>query len=114
MSTENQVTDLRSLTAVEFVKWASKLFPSEPRDGITVEFLKCGPFMSVLPLCYGDLQNLIDVFQQGKYLAYVDHVTGGHSRTVTVTIQAPEGQACVYPSYATHTFTINATIFEEL
>lgn len=114
MPTPLQINDLRSLTAVEFVAWACKQFPSEPREGVTVEFIKCGPYMSVLPLHYGDLKNLMDAFGQGKYLAYVDHVTGGHSRTITITIQAPEGQAAVYPSYATYTFTINATIFEEL
>lgn len=114
MSTPLQINDLRSLTAVEFVEWACNRFPSEPREGVTVEFIKCGPYMSVLPLHYGDLKHLKDAFRQGKYLAYVDHVTGGHSRAITITIQAPEGQAPAYPSYATHTFTINATIFEEL
>lgn len=114
MSTPLQITDLRSLTAVEFVEWACNRFPSETREGVTVEFIKCGPYMSVLPLHYGDLNHLKDAFRQGKYLAYVDHVTGGHSRTITITIQPPEGQSPAYPSYATHTFTINATIFEEL
>ena len=114
MSTPLRIDDLRALTAVEFVTWACNRFPSEPREGVTIEFIKCGPFMSVLPLHYGDLKNLMAAFSQGKYLAYVDHVLGGHSRTITITIQAPEGQAAAYPSYATYTFTINATIFEEL
>ena len=114
MSTPLQISDLRSLTAVEFIDWACNRFPGESREGVTVEFVKCGPYMSVLPIHYGDLMHLKDAFRQGKYLAYVDHVTGGHSRAITVTIQAPEGQSTAYPSYATLTFTINATIFEEL
>lgn len=114
MPTPLKINDLRVLTAVEFVEWAFNRFPSEPSGGVTVEFVKCGPYMSVLPLHDGDLKHLKDAFRQGKYLAYVDHVTGGHSRTLTITVQPPEDQSPAYPSYATHTFTISATIFEEL
>ena len=114
MAIKLRIDDLRSLTAVEFVRWACGKCFDEPSPGVTVEVIKCGPFMRMLPLQQSDLYTLIDTFGQGKYLAYVDHVTGGHSRVITITIHAPEGEIAAYPSYATYTYTINATVTEEL